>query len=86
MLAKKSDQAGYFMALRDFLRRPVTKTCILAFTLWTGLWVPSAWARGHVLAPVPPKIASNHFMVTIDGQKTPVMHAAQNLYFKEVTL
>jgi hypothetical protein len=30
---------------------------------------------------VPPEIASNHFVVTIDGQQTPVMHAALNLYF-----
>jgi hypothetical protein len=35
----------------------------------------------HALAPVPPEIASSHFVVTIDGQSSPVMHAALNLYF-----
>src|SRR5271155_2954339 len=33
------------------------------------------------LPPVPPEIASSHFLVTIDGQQSPVMHAAMNLYF-----
>ncbi len=33
------------------------------------------------LAPVPEEIASQHFIVTIDGKSTPVMHAALNLYF-----
>ena len=40
-----------------------------------------AWARDAALAPVPPEIASSHFVVTIDGYQTPVMHAALNLYF-----
>src|SRR5665213_3727766 len=30
---------------------------------------------------VPPEIASTHVTVTINGQSTPVMHAAENLYF-----
>jgi hypothetical protein len=30
---------------------------------------------------VPPEIASTHFTVTINGVTTPVMHAAENLYF-----
>jgi PKD domain len=33
------------------------------------------------LSPVPAEIASSHFIVTIDGHRTPVMHAALNLYF-----
>jgi hypothetical protein len=33
------------------------------------------------LSPVPAEIASNHFVVTINGHQTPVMHAALNLYF-----
>jgi len=33
------------------------------------------------LWPVPPEIASTHFTVTINGVSTPVMHAADNLYF-----
>ena len=33
------------------------------------------------LTPVPTEIASSHYVVTIDGQPTPVMHAAMNLYF-----
>ena len=41
----------------------------------------SAWARERPLAPVPAEIASNHFVVTVNGQQTPVMHAAVNLYF-----
>lgn len=36
---------------------------------------------GQVLAEVPAEIASHHFTVSIDGQSSPVMHAAQNLYF-----
>ncbi len=42
---------------------------------------PTAWGKERPLAPVPVEIASNHFVVTIDGQQTPVMHAALNLYF-----
>ena len=30
---------------------------------------------------VPAEIASSHFVVTIDGRESPVMHAAMNLYF-----
>jgi hypothetical protein len=30
---------------------------------------------------VPPEIASTHFTVTINGVSTPVMHAAENIYF-----
>ena len=33
------------------------------------------------LSPIPAEIASNHFIVTINGHQTPVMHAALNLYF-----
>ena len=47
------------------------------------LLAPSLLAlpRARPLAPVPPEIASAHFTVTIDGQSTPVLHAALNLYF-----
>ena len=33
------------------------------------------------LAPIPAEVASRHFLVNINGQTTPVMHAALNLYF-----
>jgi hypothetical protein len=40
---------------------------------------------GHAFAqtvwPVPAEIASTHFVVTVDGKSTPVMHAAMNQYF-----
>ena len=39
------------------------------------------WCHPRSLAPIPSEIASTHFIVTINGQKTPVMHAALNLYF-----
>jgi hypothetical protein len=38
-------------------------------------------AAAQRLWPVPAEIASTHFTVTIDGRTTPVMHAAENLYF-----
>jgi hypothetical protein len=38
-------------------------------------------AHGRGLWPVPAEIASSHFVVTIDGKPSPVMHAAMNLYF-----
>ncbi len=41
----------------------------------------AAAARASTLATVPDEIASSHFVVTINGQATPVMHAAVNLYF-----
>ena len=43
--------------------------------------LPTLAAAGQNFAPVPPEIASNHFSVAINGHSTPVMHAAQNLYF-----
>ena len=33
------------------------------------------------LVQVPGEIASNHFLISINGETTPVMHAAQNCYF-----
>lgn len=61
------------------LLRPMASVC--AFLL--SLLVPpvAAAARRHSLALVPPEIASDHFVVTIDGEPTLVMHAAVNLYF-----
>ena len=38
-------------------------------------------ALAQRLWPVPSEIASTHFTVTINGVSTPVMHAAENLYF-----
>ena len=35
----------------------------------------------QTLANIPAEVASSHFTVAINGQSTPVMHAAQNLYF-----
>ena len=52
-----------------------------AVVVWISLLGSNAWARDSALAPVPPEIASSHFVVTIDGHQTPVMHAALNLYF-----
>ena len=40
-----------------------------------------SWCHPKPLAPIPPEIVSTHFIVTINGQQTPVMHAALNLYF-----
>jgi hypothetical protein len=54
---------------------------MIVVILWISLSGSRAWASHSALAPVPPEIASNHFVVTIDGQQTPVMHAALNLYF-----
>ena len=45
----------------------------------------NAFGQPQKLAIVPPEIASNQFIVTIDGQQTPVMHAALNLYFLNFT-
>ena len=43
--------------------------------------LPGDVATRGTLALVPAEIASNHFLVTINGHQTPVMHAALNLYF-----
>ncbi len=40
-----------------------------------------AWGGQRPLALVPAEVASKHYIVTINGQTTPVMHAALNLYF-----
>jgi len=53
---------------------------ISVFLLGFGL-LTSAFASKPHMANVPPEIASNHFIVTIDGSSTPVSHAALNLYF-----
>ncbi len=52
---------------------------VLCFALSLGS--PAAHASRTPLPPVPAEIASSHFIVTINGQATPVMHAALNLYF-----
>jgi hypothetical protein len=38
-------------------------------------------ARCGAMVPVPSEIASSHFIVSVNGTSTPVMHAALNLYF-----
>ncbi len=62
-----------------FARRVALIRC-LAFIL-AASFTRSAHARAHPLPPVPAEIASTHFVVTVDGQSTLVMHAAVNLYF-----
>jgi len=52
--------------------RLVAATCLLLLQM--GAVAQRLW-------PVPPEIASTHFIVTINGVSTPVMHAAENLYF-----
>lgn len=59
----------------------IIRRASIALLLWLGIFGSTAWASHTALAPVPPEIASNHFIVTINGQQTPVMHAALNLYF-----
>ncbi len=59
------------------MSRAFVSLCLL---LLSGLW-QSASARERSLPAVPQAIASTHFMVTINGQSTPVFHAANNLYF-----
>ena len=53
----------------------------LSLVLFMTLGIAPGWGRERPLPTVPAEIASNHFLVTIDGQQTPVMHAALNLYF-----
>ncbi len=57
------------------------RTLYLLAVLMLIYGVESAWGADTPLATVPAEIASNHFLVTIDGQQTPVLHAALNLYF-----
>lgn len=61
--------------------RPMHTARSVCFLLLALLLVPGALAKRPLLPPVPAEIASPHFLVTIDGQPTPVMHAAMNLYF-----
>ena len=60
-------------------------TSVLASAVWVALLflcaALSASASRRPLAPIPDEIASSHFLVTINGQQTKVMHAAVNLYF-----
>ncbi len=42
--------------------------------------------RAQGMAQVPAEIASHRFELTLNGQTSPVMHAAQNLYFLNVTV
>ncbi len=56
-------------------------TLYLCFILVAVIAVRPASARERPLAPVPAEIASDHFVVTVNGRQTPVMHAALNLYF-----
>lgn len=42
---------------------------------------PLAEAHRPPLAQVPNEIVSRHFLVTVDGETTPVLHAALNTYF-----
>ncbi len=52
----------------------------LLFGLLLGLLgVGSSFAQAPW--PVPAQIASSHFVVTLNGKSTPVMHAALNNYF-----
>ena len=50
------------------------------------LMLSGARLWGQLLAEVPDAIASHHFTVSVDGQSSPVMHAAQNLYFLNVAI
>ena len=60
--------------MKCFCRLLIT-CCLLVASLRT------ARPATRPLASIPAEIASEHFVVTIDGQRTPVMHAALNLYF-----
>ncbi len=45
------------------------------------LFARPSYAKGRALLPaLPPEVASTHFTVTINGQQTPVVHAAANYY------
>ena len=55
--------------------------CAMKKILICVCWLVACCVSACALAPVPPEMASTHFVVTIDGQQTPVMHAALNLYF-----
>ncbi len=48
--------------------------------LFVGL-VGSMGACAQAVWPVPAEVASSHFVVTVNGKSTPVMHAAMNDYF-----
>ncbi len=51
------------------------------FLVCCALLSNAASGSRRPLAPVPAEIASDHFVVSIDGTSTPVLHAAINLYF-----
>lgn len=50
-------------------------------------WLPGAttWAQENEPAQATEDVFSDHFVVTVDGVPVPVMHAALNLYFLNVT-
>ena len=51
---------------------------------WLGLMIcfVGCWnGNAQTIWPAPPEIASSHFIVTLNGKPTPVMHAAMNNYF-----
>ena len=75
--------------------RPGCTPCRAAGCLWSGrllrvavalqlallLMAVRLPARAQRPWPVPDALASSHYTVTLDGQPTPVMHAAVNLFF-----
>ncbi len=52
-------------------------SCLLVFS---PLLAPASAQGAVALSPIPQEVRSNHYMVTLNGRKTPVVHAAGNLY------
>jgi hypothetical protein len=65
-------------------RRNVLPICRSALSvIFTSLLCASAHSAAHkgaAIAPIPPEVSSTHFLVTIHGRRTPVMHAAAGYY------
>ncbi|TCK75311.1 PKD domain-containing protein [Acidipila rosea] len=64
-----------------FLRATTARTRIcLLFTLLTSLLSQAKTTALVTLYPIPQEVSSSHFLVSVNGRITPVLHAAANYY------
>ena len=54
---------------------------VLCWALFTLALLPGRNLHAHVAPAVPAEMASHHFEITVEGERSPAMHAAENLYF-----
>ena len=73
-----SDFLSWRLLRRAF--RGVRARHVSAVFALCGFAAPVFAAAPVTLYPIPPEVQSNHYVVTINGHKTPVVHAASDYY------